>query len=110
MNDLAQFFVGGGVATVIVALIGAIAARKMNSANYAEVISRVSADFAQRVNENNRELESKVDALELQMAGLQDRVGQLTDALREAIQRLDALGHNTDPLRAVLNGRRGPTL
>lgn len=103
MNDLASLLVGGGIASVVVALIGAVVNRKLNSANYAEVISRISSDFARRVDEKNEELERKVDALELSVDGLKDRVNELTDALRTAISRLDALGHDTDPLRAVLH-------
>lgn len=107
MTDLASLLVGGGIASVIVALIGAIVNRRLNSANYAEVVSRISVELAEQVDKQNEKLESKVDSLELSVDGLKDRVGELTDALRMAISRLDALGHDTDPLRAVLNGRNG---
>lgn len=103
MTDLASLLVGGGIASVIVALIGAIVNRRLNSANYAEVVSRISVELAEQVDKKNEKLESKVDSLELSVDGLKERVGELTDALREAINRLDGYGHDTDPLRKVLH-------
>lgn len=98
MIDLASLFVGGGVCSVIVALIGVVAHRKLNSANYADILARMAREIADDLRADNQRLEDRVTRLER-------RIGELTETLRQAIQRLDEYGHDTDPLRAVLHGR-----
>ena len=74
---------------------------------FAQIVSEMSRQVAADLREDNEKLEQKVDGLERSVDTLRLRVVELTDALRGAISRLDEYGHDTDPLRAVLNGRNG---
>ncbi|WP_328439092.1 hypothetical protein [Nocardia puris] len=104
MTDLATIFVGGGAASVVVAVIGWLAARRLNSANYADIAARMAREIADDLREDNAALRNDVETLQRSVDNLRERVGELSDTLRIAITRLDEYGHDTEHLRAVLRG------
>ncbi|MEV4155401.1 hypothetical protein AB0J48_20460 [Nocardia salmonicida] len=100
MTDIAGLLTSMGVGSVLTALIAGLFGWRLRSANYAQIVSAMAREVAEDLREDNEKLDRRVGNLE-------SRVAELTTALWEAILRLDAAGHNTDPLRAVLQGRNG---
>lgn len=107
MTDIASLLTATGAGSVVTALIAGLFGWRLRSANYAQIVSEMSRQVAADLREDNEKLEAKVDGLERSVDTLRLRVVDLTEALRGAITRLDEYGHDTDPLRAVLNGRNG---
>ncbi|MBF6368436.1 hypothetical protein IU469_22320 [Nocardia puris] len=102
MNDIASLLAATGVGSVVTALVAGLFGWRLRSANYAQIVSDMAREVAEDLREDNAKLEHRVERLE-------HRVLDLTEALREAIHRLDDVGHDTDPLRAVLHGRTNGT-
>lgn len=98
MNDIAGLLTSMGVGSAVTALIAGLFGWRLRGANYAQIVSEMSRQVAADLREDNEKLELRVGRLE-------SRVTDLTTALWTAIVRLDATGQDTDPLRAVLNGR-----
>jgi len=105
VNDIASLLTATGVGSALTALVAGIFGWRLRSANYAQIVSDMSRQVAEDLRKDNRELEQKVDTLQGSVETLRLRVIELTEALRGAIHRLDEYGHDTDPLRAVLQGR-----
>lgn len=97
--SVAQWVVGGGATAVFVALLGGFFGFRMNQANYAKVINEISVGIAKDLRQDNRELNDKIDRIEL-------HVDRLEELLRAAIPAMEAAGHSTQAaeMRAVLRG------
>lgn len=89
----ANILVGGGISTVLIALIGAIFGRRMRQADYARALVETAHDVTERADQRAERLEQKVDKLELEIDDLKDTIGVLTSLLRSAIPLLEAAGH-----------------
>lgn len=105
LTELVPVVVAAAAGTPLAAVVGWVVSRKQRSANYAQIVSDMSAQFAEKVNQKNVSLEQKVDVLQSAVDTLRLRVVELTDTLQTAITRLDEHGANTDPLREVLHRR-----
>ena len=118
IGDLA---VGGGVFTVVAALIAAVVGWRRGTANVAEVAARLThsvaedlrADIAamedKPVKETDR-LEARIVDFEVKLDDARDQIATLTVLLRTAIPLLRAAGHvaEADEMSAAVRRRVGP--
>ncbi|CAM3038250.1 hypothetical protein [Skermania piniformis] len=118
IGDLA---VGGGVFTVVAALIAAVVGWRRGTANVAEVAARLThsvaedlrADIAamedKHVKETDR-LEARIVDFEVKLDDARDQIATLTVLLRTAIPLLRAAGHvaEADEMSAAVRRRVGP--
>lgn len=85
--DVGQLLIGGGVATIAVALIQAIQNRRKLGADAASVLTKAAAELVQPLTDRIHELEGEVDRLRAKVA---DTVQQL-DACQDVNRAKDAL-------------------
>lgn len=106
MTTLAQPVVIGGLLGVLGILIGALAARKLNQANYAKALVEASNAFAARLDERNQKLEDRSDRLEAKADELEERIDTLVALLKAVIPLLDAAGHDATvaQIRTAIRG------
>lgn len=109
-----------GLPGIILALIGAFAARRLNQANYAKVITEISVGIAKDLDEKVDKLGAQLDkqraqldaqGLQLdtqrrQISALDGHVVELSSQLRIAIPLLEASGHNVEEMRDALRHAR----
>lgn len=106
MNDVAALLVAGGIGSVVVALIGALFNRRLNSANYAKIVAELSNSIAADLRADNLALKAEVSQLDKAVDQLRERVGVLIGQLNVAIPLLEMQGIDTAEMRAAIRGGR----
>ncbi|WP_280246762.1 hypothetical protein [Nocardia abscessus] len=97
MTDLpaiGNLLVGGGVSTVLVALIMGLFARSTRRGDYAHRIIEASGNFTDRADRRNATLEARLAEHETAMDRLKERLWKFANLMRLAIPVLEAAGHN----------------
>jgi hypothetical protein len=97
MTDLpaiGNLLVGGGVSTVLVALIMGLFARSTRRGDYAHRIMEASGNFTDRADRRNAALEARLAEKETAIDRLMERLWKFADLMRAAIPVLQAGGHN----------------
>lgn len=110
MTTLANPIVVSAVIAAFAALSGGffgwLGSRKKGNGDYVGALMSVSKQFTEQVIEQNRELNQKVDRLELHVDALDGKLVILTDLLVHAIPSVEAAGDHAHAaaMRAAIRG------
>ncbi|MBF6298201.1 hypothetical protein IU459_11685 [Nocardia amamiensis] len=91
---IGNLLVGGGVSTVLVALIVGFFARSTRRSDYARAIVEASGEFADRADRRNEIAEAKLETAYALLDRMRDRLWKFSDLMRAAIPLLQADGHH----------------